>query len=555
MICSTSRYWETPNGNVKRKMVQDSPILENDLIFLMQTGDRSLEQVLSGTVREENVRFESVQRAEDLKEHWPTGQIITFIIGSDVEDPVQSAQRLHAYNKNAKIILLAESDSKAETLKEAIRFSPFIGVEVACLVDSNRSKLQMRMNEILKDSLQAERYRAIVAQSNAQLSQSTVPGKSSSRTSTINHSFINKLMDIAPIGIAIVEKSGNVLGWNREAASIFNRNEAQVLGSPLTGFLDEQEGRKLNRYLKTVYERDTQGERNTLSVQRTLPERGRQVLNITAAPFTYSRGTEKALILTIKDTTESADLMERLKTEVTTRDNFLSLASHELRTPLTSMRLNLELLRDASQQKFPEDSGFLELSERSLKQTDRLNDLIEDFFDVAKIQSGKLTFDLEEFNLSSFVSHYLSDMEKGFEQAHTELQVEIEPDVTGVWDKNRIEQAFASLISNAIKYSPDGPVKVSLQTRGNWAYLSVHDRGPGISKDKQKKIFGRFERVTSSKTISGLGLGLFITKKIAEGHRGDIEIESTPGKGSVFTLKLPLDLDEGNANEQLGILW
>lgn len=530
-------------------MVKETSI-KKGVVYLVQVKDENLERLLTRSAKDENLRVVSVDNFADVNKHKPDGEIIAFIIGSKIQDPIQSAQRLHTLKESATLIILS-APGNIEPLKEAIKYSPFIGTDVFCLDESEKVRLENKLDDIFTSSRQAAKYREVLADSNPKISL-----KSSSGKSALNQNFVTKLMDIAPIGIAIVGKRGKVIGWNKEAASIFNRNEAQVLGEPLSQLFDPSEAIKLEQYLEESLAKRNTGQIDTRSLERKSEDTHRQVLSFTAAPFTYPGGVEKALILAIKDVTENVELLSQLKKEVISRDNFLSMASHELRTPLTAMRFNLELLRARiEKQDFSAAENILELNTKSLEQADRINELIEDLFDVAKIHSGKLDFDLEKFDLSEFIKNYVMEVEQKFQEVHSELELKIEPDVVGVWDKNRIEQAFSNLISNLFKYAPDVPVKISLETRGKWAFLSISDQGPGISKNKQEKIFERFERADASKTISGLGLGLFITKKIIEGHTGEIEVQSSPGEGSTFILKLPMDLDPENPPEDLGVLW
>ena len=128
--------------------------------------------------------------------------------------------------------------------------------------------------------------------------------------------------------------------------------------------------------------------------------------------------------------------------------------------------------------------------------------------------------------------------------------------VIGCWDRHRIEQVIVNLISNAIKYAPRSPIHISADTNGEIAWLVVQDFGSGIPKDLQPKIFDRFERAGASKNVGGLGLGLFIVKKIVDAHHGKIRVESGEQKGTKFIVELPLkpslstshNSDEGTHN-------
>ncbi len=112
--------------------------------------------------------------------------------------------------------------------------------------------------------------------------------------------------------------------------------------------------------------------------------------------------------------------------------------------------------------------------------------------------------------------------------------------VTGHWDASRLEQVVTNIISNAVKYGGKKPIEVTTTKDEKWAFLNIKDHGLGIAAEDQARIFDRFERAIDTKAISGLGLGLFICKEIIVRHGGDILVQSHLGKGSVFTIKLPL---------------
>ena len=112
-------------------------------------------------------------------------------------------------------------------------------------------------------------------------------------------------------------------------------------------------------------------------------------------------------------------------------------------------------------------------------------------------------------------------------------------DVTGRWDKERLDQVITNLVSNAIKYGNRQPVDVELDERRGMAALVVRDHGIGIPPDSQAGLFERFERGTNTRTFKGIGLGLWIAKKMVDAHGGTISVESAPGSGSTFTVTIP----------------
>lgn len=236
--------------------------------------------------------------------------------------------------------------------------------------------------------------------------------------------------------------------------------------------------------------------------------------------------------------------VEALKEALRVRDNFLQIASHELKTPVTSLKMQIQMLQrmlSPEQKRAVPPEKLLRSADISITQIDRLTALIEDLLDVSRIQAGKLSFAFNEVNLSETLRDYFDRMEEEFKRTHTPLEFDIEPGIVGIWDAGRLEQVIANLASNALKYASGKPVHVALKRQSaEQVRLSIKDKGPGISKDKQAFIFERFGRAVDVSSISGMGLGLFITKQIVEAHGGTIWVESEPEDGSVFIVELPL---------------
>ena len=236
-------------------------------------------------------------------------------------------------------------------------------------------------------------------------------------------------------------------------------------------------------------------------------------------------------------------LSERqLRDALKSRDEFLSMASHELKTPLTSATLQINLLERQFTDKRrepPTVERTAKLLGNSSKQMRRLGLLIEDLLDVSRIQSGHLTFNPEKFNISELLIELIERFSEQFKLAQLTVRTQIQPDVYGVWDPSRVEQIFVNLLSNAIKYAANCSLEISLAAAAQGVIIVVKDSGPGIPQEFQSKIFERFERAMPAQSVAGLGLGLFIVKRIVDAHRGTIELKSEAGQGAMFTVTLP----------------
>jgi signal transduction histidine kinase len=238
---------------------------------------------------------------------------------------------------------------------------------------------------------------------------------------------------------------------------------------------------------------------------------------------------------------ENARLYGDAQAAVAARDEFLSIASHELRTPLTALRLALENMRRVSTREAIERlppqyvERVLVTAER---QGQRLEKLVSGLLDVSRIHMGRLELDIEEVELGATVHEALGAIEDEAAQTGSEISVRGEP-VRGYWDRLRISQVVTNLLSNAVKYGAGKPVEVEFGPQGERARLVVRDHGIGVDPADQAQIFERFERAVSSRNYGGLGLGLYIVKRIVEAHGGTIRVESRPGEGASFEVEIP----------------
>jgi signal transduction histidine kinase len=240
------------------------------------------------------------------------------------------------------------------------------------------------------------------------------------------------------------------------------------------------------------------------------------------------------ILLTLRAAAHEAEV-SRLKAE------FVSNVSHELKTPLTLIRMFGETLESglvADEAKRKEFSGIIR------KESERLTDLINNVLDFSKMDAGRKEYRFEETDLVEVVrttveayAYHIRDL--GFA---IESLFPTEP-IYAQLDRDAISQAILNILSNATKYSHEEKhIDLGVVRRGPVAIIAVEDRGVGIPKESLRKIFDKFYRVPNDKTreTRGTGLGLTLTKHIIEAHHGTIEVESAIGKGSTFTIKLPI---------------
>jgi signal transduction histidine kinase len=241
---------------------------------------------------------------------------------------------------------------------------------------------------------------------------------------------------------------------------------------------------------------------------------------------------------------DNAKLYQKSKEAIRVRDEFLSIASHELKTPLTPLKMQIQSLKrfiskGTLSSVTPE--RLQSIADTSDRQINRLATLIEDLLDVSRLTSGKFSLNREEVDFVEIVKEVLERYGAQLTAAECAVELAAPASIKGNWDRLRIEQIVINLLTNAAKYAPRSPIHISLFVKGDDAHLIVKDHGVGISEADQSRIFDRFERVRSSDNVSGLGLGLFISRQIAEAHGGRISVESKPGEGAAFKVELPLN--------------
>jgi signal transduction histidine kinase len=238
-----------------------------------------------------------------------------------------------------------------------------------------------------------------------------------------------------------------------------------------------------------------------------------------------------------------------LERAVRMRDDFMSMVSHELRTPLNTLYLQVQL----RQKLLSGDSGvdvaaLRTMTERDDRQVRSMIRLIDDMLDVSRMRTGRLAITPAATDLAELVRRLGEAFAEQARNASCMLTVETPQHLQARCDGFRIEQVVTNLVTNALRYGQGCPIRIALRQDGGDAVISVRDQGMGIAPEDRERIFGQFERAQSAERIAGLGLGLYITREIVLAHGGAIRVESEPGRGSEFIVRLPL---EGPAGETL----
>jgi signal transduction histidine kinase len=236
-------------------------------------------------------------------------------------------------------------------------------------------------------------------------------------------------------------------------------------------------------------------------------------------------------------TAENARLLESQQEALQVKDQFLSIVSHELRTPLTTIKGYAQMLR----RKLIDDPEGARFALNIDSQVSRLGRLVDDLLDVTRFTRGQFQLRRGRVDLRPLLEDIVARFQIVAPGHILRLQLDDGP-FEGYWDRDRLEQVLSNLVTNAVKYSPRGG-EVTVSTRHDEGVLtvSIRDEGIGIKPEDQAHLFERFYRgANEQKDITGLGLGLYVTRRIVEAHGGKIAVESEPEKGSEFSFTLPL---------------
>lgn len=347
---------------------------------------------------------------------------------------------------------------------------------------------------------------------------------------------LRQVLDELPVAVAVYDRSGLAVVRNIAYTRLFGVLPAKHASAP-EGLINPRyvEGAALSPDALPVASclRGTGVTGEQLNVLNA--ERGCDVtVLINAAPLSDARGVVTGAVVVFQDITS-------LRAFEQERSDFFQMANHEIRTPVTALQGYLQL---AMAQVERNDHARVAASVgRAFAQTKRLTSLIEDMLDLARLQGGRLELRRTTIDLNAFVQEIVDSYTLRVETHQVVLQSTREPLWVAV-DRRRLEQIFENLIRNAIKFAPDALRVDVVLSRGDAAVpeavVKVTDHGIGVPEVDREHIFERFYRSSNAHNYGGTGLGLYISRQMAQRHGGTLILERSDDTGSTFTLTLPL---------------
>jgi PAS domain S-box-containing protein len=369
--------------------------------------------------------------------------------------------------------------------------------------------------------------------------------------------YFEALVQISPVAILTVDLEMTIVGWNPAAEKLFGYSRAEAIGRNIDDLIAA--GSTHDEAVTFSGQVVEEGRVHAIT-QRTRKDGSLVDVEMGVVPVVLA-GKRHGFIGIYHDISELQRARREAEMANEAKSTFLASVSHELRTPLTSIlgfakiiqkRLDDRILPAVEMPDAKTQRAMQQVQENVhiiVSEGERLTALINDVLDLAKIEAGKVEWQMETLFVADVIERATSATAALFPQKNLKLVKEVPADLPAIsGDLNRLIQVLINLISNAVKFTDEGSVTCRARQAGGEVIISVSDTGVGIAPDDLPKIFEKFRQVGDTLTDKpkGTGLGLAICKEIVEKHHGRIWAESRPGEGSVFSLAIPMAESEPN---------
>jgi NtrC-family two-component system sensor histidine kinase KinB len=335
-------------------------------------------------------------------------------------------------------------------------------------------------------------------------------------------------IDSLPDPVIVFDAGGKLTGANRAAEQLLGLRAADGSLSAAPPAVRERVERIRNEVLAGAPTVHPRGFEEAVLVEAS---DGNRALLPRASPVSSDEGQLLGVTVVLQDIT-------RLRRFDELKDDLVATVAHEFRTPLTSLRMAIHLLAEQTVGSLNETQ--LDLVGAAREECERLQGIVDDLLDLARIRSGRLELHPREISTELMLQQARQAIREGSDQRHVPVDLEIEPGAEVVMaDPDRIDLALSNLLTNAVRHGPpDRPVRVRARRVDDGVRIEVQDDGPGIAAEFQPRLFEKFYRVPGS-APGGAGLGLSIVRDVVEAHGGKVGVQSAPGAGATFWIELP----------------
>jgi two-component system NtrC family sensor kinase len=350
--------------------------------------------------------------------------------------------------------------------------------------------------------------------------------------------YSENIIESLTVGVAVLDQKGKIIGWNRVMEDIFQIKKGAVMEKNLAEVVGENNFRAL-------FPPDTQKDFRLLSeISITMPAGNSKIFDIAKTPLRDNQMNPYGTIIVFEDTTEKISMQQQLVTsEKLASVGLLSAGvAHEINTPLTGISSYIQML-----QKKLADSPYASILDKIEVQTDRVAKIVKSLLNFARNPSESLFYQVD---LKENIQGIISLIDYKLKNMNIKLELELES-MRPIWAQGeRLQQVFINIILNAIDAMPDGgTLRIELTKRGRNALVNIQDTGTGISQQHLPLIFDPF--FTTKGIGKGTGLGLSISYAIIKEHEGHITVESKSGKGTLFMISVPMDLEKKEQDKTL----
>jgi two-component system phosphate regulon sensor histidine kinase PhoR len=359
------------------------------------------------------------------------------------------------------------------------------------------------------------------------MNQMAIQLKERIKTVTDQRNEIEAILSSMLEGVIAIDVNERILSMNQAAAKM------------LKIYLPDMKGRSIQEAIRNrdlhKFINGTLSDQKTMKGDITLHHDAELVLDVISTPLQSGSGSLIGALAVLNDVTQLRHLEK-------VRRDFVANVSHEVKTPLTAIKGFVETLSTGAIEQPKEARRFLGIIE---KHVDRLAAIVEDLLHLSRIeqQDDDTDIQLEENPVRDVIRSSIQACQPKSDAKHVNIELVCDNSLNAPIDPHLLERAFVNLLDNAIKYSKeDHEVRIEAVRNDSEITVSFQDSGVGIEKKHLARLFERFYRVdpARSRQLGGTGLGLSIVKHIINGHGGHVEVESTPGKGSTFTVHIPV---------------